>query len=178
MSRVGKYPVVVPAGVTINLNGQVVKAKGKMGELSYTFAEDVEVKLDDNKIWVSPIQAETGINRSSWGTTRAQINNLIKGVNEGFSRKLEINGVGYKAQVQGKTLKLNLGFSHDVDFPIPADLKVACATPTVVEISGISKQRVGQFASEIRAMRPPEPYKGKGIKYEGEYILRKEGKKK
>lgn len=178
MSRVGKYPVIVPAGVTVNLDGRIVKAKGKMGELSYTFADDVEVKLEDNKVWVAPLKADNGINRSSWGTTRAQINNLVKGVSEGFSRKLEINGVGYKAQVQGKILKLSLGYSHDVDFEIPADIKVACATPTSVEISGISKQRVGQFASEIRAKRPPEPYKGKGIKYEGEFILRKEGKKK
>lgn len=178
MSRVGKYPVVVPSGVTVNIDGHVVKAKGKMGELSYSAGEDVDIKLEDNKVWVSPKKAETGLNRSAWGTARAQINNLVKGVSEGFKKKLEINGVGYKAQVQGKILKMNLGFSHDVDFQIPEGLKVACATPTTIEISGISKQEVGQFASEVRAMRPPEPYKGKGIKYEGEYILRKEGKKK
>lgn len=178
MSRVGKYPVIVPSDVTVSIADKIVSAKGKMGELKYTVAEDVDIKLEDNKIWVSPRKSETSINRSSWGTTRAQISNLVKGVSEGFVKKLEINGVGYKAQVQGKNLKLNLGFSHDVDFPIPSDIKVVCATPTTVEVSGISKQRVGQFASEVRAMRPPEPYKGKGIKYEGEYILRKEGKKK
>lgn len=178
MSRIGKYPVIVPTGVTINFNDKVMNAKGKLGELSYTVADDVEIKIDGDKIWVSPRKLDSGINRSSWGTTRAQINSLVKGVSEGFVKKLEITGVGYKAQVQGKNLKLNLGFSHDVDFEIPADLKVACPSPTLVEISGISKQRVGQFASEIRAKRPPEPYKGKGIKYEGERILRKEGKKK
>lgn len=178
MSRVGKYPVVVPAGVTVNVDNNVVKAKGKMGELSYSAGEDVDIKLDGSEIWVSPRETETSNNRKMWGTARAQINNVIKGVSEGFVKKLEINGVGYKAQVQGKNLKLNLGYSHDVDFPIPEDLKVACPTPTSIEITGISKQRVGQFASEVRAKRPPEPYKGKGIKYEGEYILRKEGKKK
>lgn len=178
MSRVGKYPVVIPAGVTVTINGDTVNAKGKLGELSYKVGEDVTLKLEENKLWVSPVQHEAGINRSMWGTARAQIQNIVKGVSEGFSKKLEIVGVGYKAQVQGKILKLNLGFSHDVDYEIPEGLKVVCASPTNVEISGISKQKVGQMASEIRAMRPPEPYKGKGIKYEGEYILRKEGKKK
>lgn len=178
MSRVGKYPVVVPSGVTVTIEGQNVKAKGKMGELTYCAGEAVDIKLEDSKVWVSPRKLETGINRSAWGTARAQINNLVKGVHEGFVKKLEINGVGYKAAVQGKILKLSLGFSHDIDFPIPEGLKVACATPTSVEIHGSSKQEVGQFASEVRALRPPEPYKGKGIKYEGEYILRKEGKKK
>ena len=178
MSRVGKYPVVVPAGVTVTINGDKVTAKGKLGELSYLAGEEVDLKLEDNKVWVSPRPLENGINRRIWGTTRAQINNIVKGVSEGFSKKLEIVGVGYKAQVQGKILKLNLGFSHDVDYEIPEGLKVVCASPTNVEISGISKQKVGQMASEIRALRPPEPYKGKGIKYEGEFILRKEGKKK
>ena len=178
MSRVGKYPVIVPADVKVDVNGQLVKVKGKLGELEYTAADDVDLKLEDNKLWVAPRKSETGINRSSWGTTRARLNNLVKGVHDGFSKKLEINGVGYKAQVQGKILKMSLGFSHDVDFEIPAGLKVSCATPTNVEITGIDKQAVGQFAAIIRAKRPPEPYKGKGIKYEGEYILRKEGKKK
>ncbi|MCQ2966055.1 MAG: 50S ribosomal protein L6 [Alphaproteobacteria bacterium] len=178
MSRVGKYPVNIPAGVTVNLNGLNVKVKGKLGELEYTASDDVNLKLEDNKLWVIPVASETGINRATWGTARARINNLVKGVTEGFSKKLEINGVGYKAAVQGKILKLSLGFSHDVDFEIPAGLKVACATPTNVEITGVDKQVVGQFAAVVRAKRPPEPYKGKGIKYEGEYIIRKEGKKK
>lgn len=178
MSRVGKYPVIVPADVTFSINGKVVTAKGKLGEMNYTFSDDVEVKVEDNKVWVRPIELETGINRKEWGTTRAQINNLIRGVSAGFTKKLEINGVGYKAQVTGKVLKLNLGFSHDIDFLIPEGIKIVCATPTNVEISGVSKQLVGQVAAKIRAYRPPEPYKGKGIKYEGEYILRKEGKKK
>ena len=178
MSRVGKYPVIIPAGVTVSVEDGVVKAKGKLGELTYSYADDVEVKLEDGKLWVHPIKQETGINRASWGTTRARLNNIVKGVHDGFSKKLELNGVGYKAQVAGKILKMSLGFSHDVDFEIPAGLKVVCATPTNVEISGISKEEVGQFAAVIRAKRPPEPYKGKGIKYEGEYILRKEGKKK
>lgn len=178
MSRVGKYPVIVPEGVTVTIKGDTISAKGKMGELSYEAGEYVALKLEDNKIWVSPVEHEEGINRSMWGTARARINNIVKGVSEGFSKKLEIVGVGYKAQVQGKVLKLNLGFSHDIDYEIPEGIKVVCATPTNVEISGISKEKVGQMASEIRAYRPPEPYKGKGIKYEGEFILRKEGKKK
>ena len=179
MSRVGKYPVIVPSGVTVTIEKHTVKAKGKLGELKYFAGEEVDLKLEGDKLWVSPIKnSEGGINRTVWGTARAQLNNMIKGVSVGFSKKLEVNGVGFKAQVQGKTLKMSLGFSHDVDFTIPEGIKVACATPTQVEISGISKEKVGQFASEIRAKRPPEPYKGKGIKYEGEYIVRKEGKKK
>ena len=178
MSRVGKYPVIIPADVKVDINGQIVKVTGKLGEMEYTAADDVDLKLEDNKLWVHPRKSETGINRSSWGTTRARLNNLVKGVHDGFSKKFEVIGVGYKAQVQGKILKMSLGFSHDVDFEIPAGLKVTCATPTNVEISGADKQEVGQFAAVIRAKRPPEPYKGKGIKYEGEYILRKVGKKK
>ncbi|MCQ2913866.1 MAG: 50S ribosomal protein L6 [Alphaproteobacteria bacterium] len=178
MSRVGKYPVVIPAGVTVDIKGQAVKVKGKLGELEYVASDDVDLKLEDNKLWVSPRKSELGINRSSWGTNRARLNNCVKGVTEGFSKKLEITGVGYKAAVQGKILKMSLGFSHDVDFEIPAGLKVACATPNDVTITGIDKQVVGQFAAVVRAKRPPEPYKGKGIRYEGEYIIRKEGKKK
>ncbi len=178
MSRVGKYPVIIPTGVTVDLKGLDVKVKGKLGELEYKAAEDVELKLEEGKLWVIPMKSDAGINRSSWGTTRARLNNIVKGVSEGFSKKLEINGVGYKAQVQGKNLKMSLGFSHEVNFEIPVGLNVACASPTNVEITGIDKQKVGQFAAIIRAKRPPEPYKGKGIKYEGEFILRKEGKKK
>lgn len=177
MSRVGKYPVVVPAGVTVSVDGQTVRAKGKMGELSYDVVEDVEAKLEDGKVWVKP-RSETKFARAMWGTCRARINNLVKGVSEGFTKKLDIVGVGYRAQVQGKTLKLALGFSHDVDFPIPDGITIVCPQPTQIEISGNDKQRVGQVASEIRAYRGPEPYKGKGVKYVDETILRKEGKKK
>jgi len=177
MSRVGKYPVVVPAGVTVSVEGQTVRAKGKMGELSYDVVEDVEAKLEDGKVWVKP-RNETKFARAMWGTSRARINNLVKGVSEGFTKKLDIVGVGYRAQVQGKTLKLALGFSHDVDFPIPEGIAIACPQPTQIEISGNDKQVVGQVAAEIRAYRGPEPYKGKGVKYADEKILRKEGKKK
>jgi len=177
MSRVGKYPVMVPAGVTVSVEGQTVRAKGKMGELSYDVVDVVEAKLEDGKVWVTP-RSEDKAARAMWGTSRARINNLVKGVSEGFTKKLDIVGVGYRAQVQGKVLKLALGFSHDVDFPIPEGITIACPQPTQIEISGNDKQRVGQVASEIRAYRPPEPYKGKGVKYADETILRKEGKKK
>jgi len=177
MSRVGKYPVVVPAGVTVSVDGQTVRAKGKMGELSYDVVEDVEAKLEDGKVWVKP-RGESKFARAMWGTSRARINNLVKGVSEGFTKKLDIVGVGYRAQVQGKILKLALGFSHDVDFSIPEGITIVCPQPTQIEISGNDKQRVGQVASEIRAYRGPEPYKGKGVKYADEKILRKEGKKK
>ncbi len=177
MSRVGKYPVTVPAGVTITVKDNVVTAKGKLGEMTYTAAGEVETRLEDNLIWVKPL-SETKHARQQWGTTRARINNLVRGVSEGFSRKLELVGVGYKAAAQGKVLKLSLGFSHDVDFPIPEDLKITTPAPNQIEISGVDKQRVGQIASEIRSYRSPEPYKGKGVKYAGEQILRKEGKKK
>lgn len=177
MSRVGKHPVIVPKGVTVTVTKEQVSAKGKLGELSFPLNSQVDVKLEGDKVIVSPLNKDKA-GRSMWGTIRAQINNLVKGVNEGFSKKLELVGVGYKAQVQGKSLKLSLGFSHDVDFPIPAGIKIACATPTNIEISGCSKLDVGQVASKIRSYRGPEPYKGKGVKYEGEAILRKEGKKK
>jgi len=177
MSRVGKYPVEVPAGVTVTVNSNVVAAKGKLGEMTYRCPEEVEVSLEESKIWVKPL-SKTKQGRMHWGTTRAQINNVVKGVGEGFTKKLELVGVGYKAQVQGKNLVLSLGYSHDVVYPIPEDLKIVAPAPTQVEISGASKQRVGQVASELRAYRPPEPYKGKGVKYAEERILRKEGKKK
>ncbi len=177
MSRVGKHPVVLPAGVTVSFNGGLLTVKGKLGELSYKPGLGVDIKLESDKVIVSPID-ETKESRAMWGTVRANINSMVKGVSEGFKRKLEIVGVGYKAQMQGKNLKLALGFSHDVDFQVPDGISISCPSPTQVEISGIDKQKVGQIASEIRAFRPPEPYKGKGVKYEGEYILRKEGKKK
>jgi len=177
MSRVGKYPVVVPAGVTVSIDGQTVHAKGKLGELSFDVVDEVEAKLEDGKVWVNP-RAETKFARAMWGTARARINNLVKGVSEGYTKKLDIVGVGYRAAVQGKILKLSLGFSHDVDFPIPEGITIACPQPTQIEVSGNDKQRVGQVASEIRSYRSPEPYKGKGVKYSDERILRKEGKKK
>lgn len=177
MSRVGKHPVVLPAGVTVAFNEGILTVKGKLGELTYKPGAGVEVKVESDKVIVSPLD-ETKESRSMWGTVRANINAMVKGVSEGFKRKLEIVGVGYKAQMQGKTLKLALGFSHDIDFPVPDGVTITCPSPTQVEVSGFDKQKVGQIASEIRAFRPPEPYKGKGVKYEGEYILRKEGKKK
>lgn len=177
MSRVGKYPVIVPAGVTVSVEGQTVRAKGKLGELSFLVVDEVEAKLEEGKVWVKP-RNDTKFARAMWGTARARINNLVKGVGEGFTKKLDIVGVGYRAAVQGKVLKLSLGFSHDVDFQIPEGIDIKCPQPTQIEISGTDKQVVGQVASEIRAYRSPEPYKGKGVKYSDEKILRKEGKKK
>lgn len=178
MSRVGKYPVPVPQGVTVTINGDVVTAKGKLGEMLFELTPDlVSASVEDGQVVVKP-KNDSKRARMMWGTTRARINNLVKGVSEGFQRNLEITGVGYRAAVQGNVLQLNLGFSHDVAFPIPKGIAIKTPAPTQVEISGMDKQVVGQVASEIRAYRPPEPYKGKGIKYAGEQILRKEGKKK
>ncbi|WP_299437996.1 50S ribosomal protein L6 [uncultured Rhodospira sp.] len=177
MSRVGKYPVAVPKGVTVTVTNNVVTAKGKLGEMTYRCSDEVETTLEDDRIVVKP-KSDHKQSRMHWGTTRAQINNVLKGVGEGFTKKLELVGVGYKAQVQGKNVVLSLGYSHDIIYPIPDDLKIVAPAPTQVEISGASKQRVGQVASELRGFRPPEPYKGKGVKYADERILRKEGKKK
>ena len=177
MSRVGKYPVAVPDGVTVTMADGMFTAKGKLGEMSMAISDMVEVNLGDKEIVTKP-KVDDKKSRMMWGTMRAQIDNIVHGVGVGFTKKLEITGVGYRAQVQGNTLKLALGFSHDVDFPIPEDLDIKCPSQTEIEISGASKQRVGQIASEIRAYRPPEPYKGKGVRYAGEQILRKEGKKK
>lgn len=178
MSRVGKYPVTIPQGVTLTVNGNVVTAKGKLGELSYTFDPDqVEIKLEENALTVSP-KGETKTNRTFWGTTRARINNLVLGVSEGFKKDLELLGVGYKARTQGSTLVLSLGFSHDVNFAAPQGITIACPTPTQISVSGANKDLVGQTAAEIREFRKPEPYKGKGVRYAGEYVRRKEGKKK
>jgi large subunit ribosomal protein L6 len=177
MSRVGKYPVTVPSGVTVEIANRMLKAKGKLGELSLRLSEEVEAKLEDGKVVVTP-RSETKRARTLWGTTRALVNNMVGGVSKGFSKTLEISGVGYRAQVQGKNLQLQLGFSHDVIYPIPAGVTIKCEKPTQITISGADRQRVGQVAAEIRAFRKPEPYKGKGIKYDNERILRKEGKKK
>ena len=177
MSRVGKHPVAVPSGVTVEIANRVLKAKGKLGELSLKLSDEVEAKLEDGKVVVTP-RSESKRARTLWGTTRALVNNMVGGVSKGFSKTLEINGVGYRAQVQGKNLQLQLGFSHDVIYPIPAGVTIKCEKPTQITISGADRQRVGQVAAEIRAFRKPEPYKGKGIKYDNERILRKEGKKK
>jgi len=177
MSRVGKYPVPVPSGVTVAVKGQDVSINGKLGATSLRVVDDVEPKLEGDKLWVRP-RAETKRARMMWGTTRALLSNMVKGVSEGFTVNLEINGVGYRAAVQGRTLMLQLGYSHDVNYPIPDDVEIKCEKPTLVAISGKDRQRVGQVAAEIRSVRGPEPYKGKGVKYSTEKILRKEGKKK
>jgi large subunit ribosomal protein L6 len=177
MSRIGKKPVVLPAGVTAKVDGQSISLKGSKGELAFTAPEHVSVALNEGKLAVAP-RGESKQARAMWGMTRAMVNNLVTGVSKGFERKLEINGVGYKAAVSGKSLQLSLGYSHDVSFPIPAGIAISTPKPTEITISGIDKRQVGQVAAEIRALRPPEPYKGKGIKYADEFIFRKEGKKK
>ena len=177
MSRIGKKSVPIPSGVTANVEGQTVKVKGPKGALQLVLHDDVKAVMDKSGIKVDP-RSETKRARSQWGTSRTLINNLITGVTKGFEEKLEITGVGYRAAVQGKNLQLQLGYSHDVVYPIPEGIAIKCDKPTAISISGFDKQKVGQIAAEIRAVRPPEPYKGKGIKYEGEHILRKEGKKK
>ena len=177
MSRVGKYPVAVPDGVTIEIANEAIKAKGKLGELSAPISPEVEVVYEDNVVRVTP-KRETKKARAMWGTTRALVSNIVTGVSTGYTVDLEINGVGYRAAVEGKDLVLALGFSHPVRFPIPAGITMKCERPTAISISGSDKQVVGQLAAEIRAFRPPEPFKGKGVKYANETILRKEGKKK
>ena len=177
MSRVGKNPVEIPDGVSVDIAGQVVTAKGKLGELSATLTDDVEIGQEGKLISVN-IRNDSFAARKMWGTSRSIINNLVVGVSEGFSRNLEINGVGYRAQLQGKELVLQLGFSHEVRFQVPEGITLQCADQNHITVSGADKQKVGQTAAEIRSFRPPEPYKGKGIKYEGEYVFRKEGKKK
>ncbi len=177
MSRVGKKPVPVPSGVTATVDGQTVKMKGTKGELSFLVPEEVSVAMENGAVQVNP-RDESKTARAKWGMSRAQIANLVEGVSKGFERRLEINGVGYKAAVAGKVLKLSLGYSHDVDYEIPAGVTITTPKPTEVVVVGIDKQRVGQIAAEIRDFRGPEPYKGKGVKYAGEFIFRKEGKKK
>ncbi len=177
MSRVGKNPVEVPAGVEVAVKGGLVSAKGKLGSLDYQANQDVEITQEDGKVWVKPVN-DSKRARAMWGTARARIQNMVIGVSEGFKKDLEINGVGYRAAVQGKALNLQLGYSHDVTYPIPEGIDIKCEKPTSISISGADKQKVGQVAAEIRSYRPPEPYKGKGVKYADEVILRKEGKKK
>ena len=177
MSRIGKKPVALPSGVTANVEGQKVTVKGSKGELAFVVPDDVSVAFENDTISVTP-RSQTKRARALWGTSRAQVNNLVTGVTKGFEKRLEINGVGYKAAVAGKNLQLSLGYSHDISYPIPAGITIAAPRPTEVAISGTDSQRVGQVAAEIRGLRAPEPYKGKGVKYAGEFIFRKEGKKK
>ena len=177
MSRIGKKAVSVPTGVTANVEGQTVKVKGPKGALQLVLHDDLVAKMDKDGIKIDP-RSETKRARSQWGTYRTLVSNLMTGVTKGFEEKLEITGVGYRAAVQGKTLQLQLGFSHDVNYPIPEGITIATPKPTEIKITGMDKQKVGQVAAEIRGYRPPEPYKGKGVKYANEYIFRKEGKKK
>jgi len=177
MSRIGKKPVAVPAGVTANIEGRQLSVKGPKGTLSMQLADEVSYEVGEGGISVQPVN-DTKRARSFWGMQRTLVQNLITGVTEGYSKQLQITGVGYRANVQGKNLKLQLGYSHDVDYAIPEGITIATPDQTTVNISGIDKQKVGQVAAEIRRWRKPEPYKGKGIKYAGEFIFRKEGKKK
>jgi large subunit ribosomal protein L6 len=177
MSRIGKKPVPVPAGVTASVEGQKVSAKGPKGELHFVVNDEVLVKMENNAVVVTPV-AQTKDARSKWGMSRTMIENIFKGVKDGYERKLEINGVGYRAALQGKNLQLALGFSHDVVYEPPQGITIAVPKPTEIVVSGIDKQVVGQVAAEIREYRGPEPYKGKGVKYAEERIVRKEGKKK
>jgi len=177
MSRVGKYPVEVPAGVQVAITGGILTAKGKLGELKLALTDQVDATVEGNRVSVAPRSKESQ-SRMMWGTTRALIQNMVKGVSDGFSKTLEITGTGYRAAVQGPNLEINLGFSHPVIYPVPAGIKISCERPTSIKVEGVDKRLVGQVASEIRAFRPPEPYKGKGARYSDEVIRRKEGKKK
>lgn len=177
MSRIGKYPVAVPEGVTVQIDGQNVAVKGPKGELSMVLMDVVEATMDDGAVRISP-RGETREARTMWGMQRTLVNNMVTGVSKGFKIELEINGVGYRAAVQGKKLNLQLGYSHEINYDIPDGVEVKCPRPTAIEVTGISREKVGQAAAQIRAYRKPEPYKGKGIKYIDEQIFRKEGKKK
>ena len=177
MSRIGKRPVEMPGGVSAAISGQTIEVKGPKGVRSFTATDDVDLAVEENAITVKP-RGMSKRARQQWGMTRTQVQNLVTGVTEGFRKDLEIQGVGYRAAVQGKVLKLSLGYSHDVDFDIPEGVEVKTPKPTEVEITGIDQQVVGEVAAKIREWRKPEPYKGKGIRYKGEFVFRKEGKKK
>jgi large subunit ribosomal protein L6 len=177
MSRIGKKPVAVPAGVTVSVEGQAVRMKGPKGALAVILHADVAAIMEQDAVRIEP-RLDTKRAHAMWGLSRSLVNNLVAGVTKGFEKRLEISGVGYRATVQGKNLQLSLGYSHDLIYPVPDGISIATPRPTEVVISGIDKQQVGQVAAEIRGFRPPEPYKGKGVKYAGEYIFRKEGKKK
>ena len=177
MSRVGKHPVAIPSGVEVQMSGQTLSAKGSLGTLRLVVSNEVTAAIAEGAVTITP-KNDTKHARAMWGTTRALVNNMVTGVTKGFSVTLEINGVGYRAAVQGNSLNLQLGYSHEIAYPIPGDVKIACERPTLITLTGADRQRVGQIAAEIRAYRPPEPYKGKGIKYSTETVRRKEGKKK
>ncbi len=177
MSRIGKRPVEMPGGVSASVSGQIIEVKGPKGTRSFRATDDVDLSVEGQEISVKP-RGMSKRSRQQWGMTRTQVQNLVIGVSEGFKKDLEIQGVGYRAQVQGKTLKLALGYSHDVEYAIPDGIEVVAAKPTEISVSGIDQQQVGQVAAEIRRWRKPEPYKGKGIRYKDEYVFRKEGKKK
>lgn len=177
MSRIGKDPVTVPSGVEVVIAEQAITIKGKLGELNQPLVDEVEVSRDGDNIWVKP-RGDDRRARAMWGTTRSVIQSMVQGVSEGFSRTLEITGVGYRAAVDGSLLNLQLGYSHEIKMAIPSDIEIKCARPTLITVTGYDRQRVGQIAAEIRSFRKPEPYKGKGIRYAGEYVRRKEGKKK
>ncbi len=177
MSRIGKKPIAVPKGVTVNINGQTISAKGPKGELNFVVSDLCTISLEDNEVSVKPVNNSKPA-RSHWGMSRTRIANMLDGVANEFTKTLELVGVGYRAQMKGSSLSLALGYSHDIDFPSPEGVKIAAPKPTEIVLSGIDKQKVGQAAAEIRSLRPPEPYKGKGVKYAGEFIFRKEGKKK
>jgi len=178
MSRVGKYPVAVPAGVEISIVNSTLTAKGKRGSLSIPLSRHVEAKVEGGQIAISPVGARSRESWTMWGTTRAVVANVVKGVSEGFTKALEIQGTGFRASVQGSNLVMNLGYSHDIVYPVPADVKITTPRPTAIVVEGNDKQRVGQVALDIRSFRKPEPYKGKGVRYETEVLRRKEGKKK
>ncbi|MFV2054784.1 50S ribosomal protein L6 [Aliiroseovarius sp. YM-037] len=177
MSRIGKRPIDLPSGVTASVSGQTVEVKGPKGTRNFTATDDVTIKVDDNVISINP-RGLSKRSRQQWGMSRTQIQNLVTGVTDGFKKELEINGVGYRAQMAGNVLKLNLGLSHEVNFEVPEGVTVTAPKPTEIVVEGINEQLVGQVAANIREWRKPEPYKGKGIKYKDEYIFRKEGKKK
>ncbi len=177
MSRVGKYPVPIPAGVQVALAGGRITVTGKLGELSLALTDKVDTSVEADKVVVAP-RGSSAPARMMWGTTRSLVAAMIRGVSQGYSKSMEITGTGYRAAVSGDTLVMNLGFSHDVNFKIPAGIKISCDRPTLIKVEGVDKRLVGQVCAEIRTWRPPEPYKGKGVKFEGEQILRKEGKKK
>jgi len=177
MSRVGKYPVEVPAGVQVSVANGTFTAKGSLGEMKLALTDLVDTKVEGNTVSVAP-RTSAARSRMMWGTTRALIANMVKGVSTGYAKSMEITGTGYRAAVQGQNLVLNLGYSHDVIYPVPAGIKISCERPTAIKVEGVDKRQVGQVAAEIRAFRGPEPYKGKGVRYSDETIRRKEGKKK
>lgn len=178
MSRIGKKPIEIPSAVTFSQDGQTVTAKGPKGELSFTLPDSVTGKVEDGHFTVTPVDENDKTGKAMWGMSRTMVGNLIEGVTEGFKKELELRGVGYRAQMKGSTLSMQLGFSHDVDYEAPEGITIEAPKPTQITVSGINKQKVGQVAAEIRSYRKPEPYKGKGVRYVGEYVRIKEGKKK